>query len=161
MKSTGRNRSAGLPWNWIAVVDANFRVWIKGEEPTIRQIDVQHRRKLQIADVSSGRIAGKAYIVSQQHLGVAALAPLRWGITCADDWKGSPFAAGDVFGAGRGHETQTSAGSPTGVELPDQRRLDVRIPQPRNILARGIVGCKRISDHKGQIPPQGDAELLR
>ena len=40
--------------------------------------------------------------------------------------------------------------------MPNERRLNIRVAEAINILAEGIVGVKRISDHKGQIAAQGE-----
>ena len=55
--------AAGLAGDRIAVVDADIRRSEEGDEPTIRQADVEGRRELQVADVLLGRISGETDIV--------------------------------------------------------------------------------------------------
>jgi hypothetical protein len=63
-----KEQPTGLASDRIAQICPNIGVRIKGKKPSIREAQVEGRRKLQVADVSPGRIAGNARVISDDWL---------------------------------------------------------------------------------------------
>jgi hypothetical protein len=93
----------------------------------LRQVDVQGRRDLQIADGPLRRIAGEAHIVTHQAGQKAAVAQFRQRHPRTDDGQRVPFAAGEVRSAGGSDNADAAAGGPARVERLDEGCLKVGI----------------------------------
>ena len=66
-----QEQPAGLTGDRVAVIDADVGARIESDEPVVGKTEVKGRRKLKIADISSGRIAGEADVVPDHRLEIA------------------------------------------------------------------------------------------
>jgi hypothetical protein len=66
-----QEQPACLAGDRVAEIDPDVRARLEGNEPSIRQADIEGWPNLQIADVSPGRIAREAHVVSEYGLEVA------------------------------------------------------------------------------------------